>query len=172
MISTELRQLLGHMEWADAVVWQAVLPLEAAREDQRVRHLLHHAHTVQRAYLQLWRGEELDVRELDSFAGLPTLCRWARAYYDELPRFVATLDAEGLHRHVRFPWAESLVERFGEAHPTDVCQAILQVTSHSTYHRGQVNTRIRELGGEPPLTDFVAWIWAGLPAPSWPESAP
>jgi hypothetical protein len=28
----------------------------------------------------------------------------------------------------------------------------------------QVNTRIRELGGTPPLVDFIAWIWAGKPA--------
>jgi hypothetical protein len=33
------------------------------------------------------------------------------------------------------------------------------------YHRGQVATRLRERGGEPPLTDFIAWIWMHRPAP-------
>jgi hypothetical protein len=26
-----------------------------------------------------------------------------------------------------------------------------------------VNARLRELGAEPPLTDFIAWIWFGKP---------
>ena len=47
----------------------------------------------------------------------------------------------------------------------------MQVALHSTYHRGQINARIRELGGEPPLTDFIAWVWAGKPQPSWPLGA-
>ena len=46
-----------------------------------------------------------------------------------------------------------------------------QVASHSTYHRGQVNARLREVGGTPPLVDYIAWIWFGRPAPNW-SSAP
>jgi len=38
---------------------------------------------------------------------------------------------------------------------------------HSTHHRGQVNARLRELGGEPPLADFIVWLWWGRPAASW-----
>jgi len=41
------------------------------------------------------------------------------------------------------------------------------VASHSTYHRGQIATRIREIGGEPPLVDFLYWVWSGKPAPQW-----
>ena len=26
---------------------------------------------------------------------------------------------------------------------------------------------LRELGGEPPLTDFVAWIWLDRPPADW-----
>jgi uncharacterized damage-inducible protein DinB len=38
---------------------------------------------------------------------------------------------------------------------------------HSAYHRGQVASQLRELGGEPPLTDFVAWIWLDRPPADW-----
>jgi uncharacterized damage-inducible protein DinB len=44
---------------------------------------------------------------------------------------------------------------------------MIQVATHSTYHRGQVNARLREVGGEPPLVDYIAWIWFGRPAPEW-----
>ena len=73
-----------------------------------------------------------------------------------------------LEATMHFPWAEQLAERFGKVQPTSMRQALLQVPMHSHYHRGQLATRIRELGGEPPLTDFVAWTWAGQPRARWP----
>ena len=35
-------------------------------------------------------------------------------------------------------------------------------------------TRLRELGGAPPLGDYVIWVWWGSPAAAWdgpPEQA-
>jgi uncharacterized damage-inducible protein DinB len=51
-------------------------------------------------------------------------------------------------------------------------ESLFQLTSHGTYHRGQVNSRLRELGAEPPLVDYIAWIWLGRPAPAWPAPTP
>jgi uncharacterized damage-inducible protein DinB len=48
---------------------------------------------------------------------------------------------------------------------------MFQVTSHSTHHRGQVNARLRALGGEPPLVDYIAWVWFGKPAADWAVAA-
>jgi uncharacterized damage-inducible protein DinB len=45
-----------------------------------------------------------------------------------------------------------------------------QVAMHSMHHRGQVNARLRELGAEPPLVDYIAWIWRGRPEPMWPRN--
>jgi uncharacterized damage-inducible protein DinB len=38
---------------------------------------------------------------------------------------------------------------------------------HSQHHRGQNATRLRELGGEPPMTDLIVWYWKGRPGPRW-----
>jgi hypothetical protein len=43
----------------------------------------------------------------------------------------------------------------------------VQLPSHSTYHCGQVNARLRELGGDPPLVNYIAWVWFGPPEPIW-----
>ncbi len=59
------------------------------------------------------------------------------------------------------------MERFGGAQSATFPETVLQITGHSTYHRGQLNTRLRELGGEPPLVDFIAWIWMGKPKADW-----
>lgn len=171
MISTELEQLVRHMAWADARVWRTVLAHEGAADDARIRFLLHHLHTVQWVYLQLLRHEAVDVPDEDAFPEMGALCRWARSFHEEAPVFLDALEPAAFDAPVELPWASYLVERFGEVHPANVRQSILQVTSHSTYHRGQVNTRIREVGGEPPLTDFVAWVWVGAPPAKWPETA-
>lgn len=168
MIPTELEQLTRHMAWADALVWRTVLDDPEATYDLRIRALLHHLHTVQWVYLQLLRHEPVEVPDEDAFADLDELCRWARSYHEEAPAFLRSLDPTSLDVPVDLPWSARLVERFGTVHPASVRQSILQVTSHSTYHRGQLNTRIREVGGEPPLTDFVAWVWIGAPEAAWP----
>jgi len=47
------------------------------------------------------------------------------------------------------------------------------VALHSSYHRGQVVRRLRELAVEAPLSDFLAWIWLDRPEADWgePEAA-
>ena len=52
---------------------------------------------------------------------------------------------------------------------TTIGDTALQVALHGTYHRGQINARLREIGGEPPLVDYIAWIWLGRPAAAWPS---
>lgn len=169
MIPIELDQLVRHMEWADATLWRAALALPATRDDARIRALLHHVHACQWAYLQLMRADEVDLPELEDFEDVASMRSWGRQYHVELGRFVTRLDPAELDRAVELPWAEELADRLGPIHPPDVRQSLLQVTSHSTYHRGQINTRIREVGGEPPLLDFVAWIWMARPDASWAD---
>ncbi len=167
MLSEELRELARHMEWADALVWKSALSLQEAHSDPEIRERLHHVHTVQWAYLQIWREEPIDVPEPSSFEDLGAIQAWAREYHGQALDYLDGLEPEALEREVRFPWANQLVERFGDPQPATLAQSILQVTFHTTYHRGQVNTRLRGLGGEPPLVDFIAWVWMGEPDADW-----
>ena len=73
---------------------------------------------------------------------------------------------------MELPWAAGLTKRFGrEPAPATLAETAFQVASHSTYHRGQVNTRLRELGAEPPLVDYIAWLWLGRPAAEWADNS-
>jgi uncharacterized damage-inducible protein DinB len=164
-----LRELIRHMEWADAEVWRAVLGNESAVNDARLNNLLTHVHVVQRLFLILWTKQRLDPASAQpSFATLGDLRAWALTYYPESNRFLGALDESTLKDVVEMPLARSLEARIGRtiSMPT-VGETIQQVASHSTYHRGQINARLREVGGEPPLVDYIAWIWFGRPAPNW-----
>ncbi len=161
----DCRALLGHAEWADAIVWRGIGALGG--EDRELREKLHHLHMVQWAYLHIWRAEPVKPRELVSFPTLAAIRAWAREYYRALPPYLATVSEATLVQPVRFPWADRLVQRFGRAQLATWAESVLQIAMHSSYHRGQVARRLRELGAEPPLSDFVAWIWSGRPVADW-----
>jgi uncharacterized damage-inducible protein DinB len=166
-----LRDLLRHMEWADATVWRAVLRSTPASADPVIKDRLHHTHMVQRAFLNVWR-ELPHTRTAGSDLSLIDLARWGREYHVLAPEFLDTLTENALDRPIVVPWAKFLTSQLGHdpAVPS-LGETIVQVAAHSTYHRGQVNARLRELGEEPPLTDFIAWIWLGKPLPEWPSES-
>jgi len=167
-MSNEILQALTHMTWADGAVWREVLELPAAEDDGRIAELLYHVHTVQAAYLQLLEGGELEIPELSSFGSRRSLMTWGMESQSGLLNVAERLGPTELERELAVPWAHHLVAAHGEVRQADVRQSLLQVAFHSTYHRGQINTRIRELGGEPPLVDFIAWVWRGQPEAAWP----
>lgn len=165
---SSLLPLFRHMEWADARVWAAVP--EDQPDDARLTQLLVHLHVVQRAFLAVWTSGDLQdaIREPGDFASLAAARRWAQPYYAEAYRFIETATDDRLAEPLVMPWAAMLAEQLGRAPGvTTVGDTCFQVTSHSTYHRGQVNARLRELGAEPPLVDYIAWLWFDRPPAEW-----
>ena len=158
-----LRDLFLHMEWADAMVWASVHKL-VGDEDRRLTDLLSHLHLTQLAFLDVWLGNGFDRGYLKQ-RGLHEAEELGRAFHREAATFLATVEPSSLDRPMPLPWAG----RFADAaRSTTLGETMLQITSHSTYHRGQVNMRIRELGGEPNLVDYIAWLWLGRPPVRWP----
>jgi uncharacterized damage-inducible protein DinB len=163
-----LIELYRHMEWADAVVWKAV-PKDNVT-DERLRRWLLHIHVVQRAFLCVWTNQPLAeaLRSSEDFPTLADIRAWAQPYYHRAMTFVTTVGEDQLGQPIDLPWVGEVAQYLGRPPaPTSLAITCFQVTSHSTYHRGQVNARLRELGVDPPLVDYIAWIWSGRPAPEW-----
>lgn len=152
------------MEWADGEVWRAVLNTANANGDPALRRLLLHLHVVQRAFFDVWNGNVVTFPDESEFVELAQLRDWSRPYYADAGRFLNRASAAALADPVVMPWAGELATQLGRApaSPT-LAETMFQVTSHSTYHRGQINARLRAIGGEPPLVDYIAWIWFGRP---------
>jgi uncharacterized damage-inducible protein DinB len=164
---SDYRNLLLHMEWADSRIWASALRVPALADDASLCSRLYHFHSTQVVYLQIFQSRPFDIPDLSTFVGLRAVGRWARLFYRELPDFRDRLDESRLSRNVEFPWAAQLAERFPSARPATIGECILQLALHTAHHRGQVVTRLREAGAEPPMTDFIAWIWMHEPAPDW-----
>jgi len=163
-----LRDLYQYMEWADASVWTAVFASTTAQNDTKLRDGLYHLHVVQRAFLRIWRGESPNT-PFPSFAELQELMAWGRSYYADAFDHLATLSNERSLAPLPVPWAALVEQRLGRAPETaTVGETALQVVLHTQYHRGQINSRLREVGGEPPLVDYITWVWLGRPKANWP----
>ena len=159
-IRAALRDLFRHMEWADSTVWKV---RTLASDDKRLRELLQHLHGTQRAFLSAWTEKDFE-RGILADQSLATVEQWARDYHRDATEFLDGVGESDLDRVVRLPWAE----RFAKgATATTFGETMVQITSHSTYHRGQVNMRMRELGAVPPLVDYIAWLWTGRPPAQW-----
>ena len=165
-----LRDLYAHMAWADGTVWNAVLSSSGVAEDESLQDTLVHLHLAQRAFLGVWQEEALELRGRGDFGSAEAICTWAQEYHESVEEFLGDLDETRLEGQLDVPWASRFEEVIGRsAASVTLGQSIYQVVSHSMYHRGQINRRLRELGGEPPLVDYIAWLWMGHPEPSWTE---
>lgn len=168
-----LRELMRHMEWADALVWSAIAREPDAVADTTLLDRMLHIHAVQQAFLHVWKGESPAFPDRSQLREAGSIRRWARDYYPQAHHFLDSLDIQRLAASVVMPWADPMMEtltgRPASGVPT-LAETILQITAHSTYHRGQVNLQLRQLNIEPPLTDFIAWIWLGRPEPGWPSA--
>ena len=170
------RDLYLYMEWADAALWRATMANEAARKDEKVRELLHHLHMVQRLFLALWKNQppaSIAQTKASEFERPLDLRAWAQPYYAEARGFLDTTDAAVLARPLVMPWVKQYEERLGKtfAEPS-IAETMFQVVNHTTHHRAQINARLRALGGDPPLVDYIGWVWFGRPAAEWEPSAP
>jgi uncharacterized damage-inducible protein DinB len=156
----ELRLLHAYNEWANARVLDAAAPLPGAalRRDlgssyRSVWDTLVHIVWAEWRWLGRWqrlpRGPGADP---SGCADLPALhARW-REIAAEQRAFVDALTAPALDEAITYenppgvPWTYSR-------------QLMVQhVVNHSTYHRGQVATMLRQLGAEPAPTDLLRYI--------------
>jgi uncharacterized damage-inducible protein DinB len=166
-----LTDLYRHMEWADAVTWTSVFASESGHKDAKLRDYLYHLHLVQHAFLRAWRGEQSET-PYPTFNDAESLMLWGRNYYGEAFAHLETLNDEKLSKPMPLPWATMVEKQLGRApEKSTVGETVFQVALHSLYHRGQINARLRDVGGEPALVDYIAWIWLGRPSPDWPPVA-
>jgi uncharacterized damage-inducible protein DinB len=163
-----LLELSQHTEWADSVVFSAISGKPEAEGDEPLLKRLRHLHLVQKVFLDVWRNNPVNPDETGAF-GIDELESFARAYHIEACNYLRALQPESLDKAVHLPWSDLVAGKLGFriADPA-LCQTIMQVYAHSAYHRGQVNARLRDLLIEPPMTDYIAWVWAHKPSPAWP----
>ncbi len=161
-MNSYLDELYAHQEWADAEHWRAFEVHPSALADKAISERLLHIHQVQYGFLWITgpRAGGFEFKKLEDFPSMTDLKHYAQRYHASASEMLRGLDADKLEAMVEAPWFKPPL-KLSRRH------ALTQAAMHSHYHRGQNATRFRELGGEPPMTDFIVWLRDGQPAARW-----
>jgi uncharacterized damage-inducible protein DinB len=157
-----LDELYAHQEWADAEHWRAFEAYPVALENKAIRERLFHIHLVQHGFLWVaspQRGE-FAFKKLEDFPSMADLKKYGQQGLADMSELLQKTDAKRMEEVIEVPWFQPAVK-------ISVRQALTQAAMHSHYHRVHNATRLRELGGEPPLTDYIVWLRDGQPAARW-----
>lgn len=161
---TQLKELYAHMKWADNRIWTALDALPNAKLDESLRERMFHIHYTQHAFLDVWKGKEFKYTKSDAYPTFDAIRQLKDTYYDSLDAFVDGLDEGELVKPLVLPWVRYIERQLGiEAMDTTLGETMYQIASHSVHHRAQVNLQIREHGGDPPMIDYIVWLWLGKP---------
>lgn len=156
-----------HSAWADALVFSAIIGRPEAEGDASILKRLRHQHLAQKAFLDFWTGQPIDHRQAQSL-DIRALAAFVRDLHAGMMPYVASVREESLDRFVELPSKRVMAERLGfEPGDPTLSETFMHLFSHNAYHRGQVCARLRELGFDPPGTDYIVWIWERKPEPSW-----
>jgi uncharacterized damage-inducible protein DinB len=115
-----------------------------------VRDTFAHLAGAEWIWLERWLGRS--PKALPGPAELNTLAaieKRLKQVEEERGRFLQLLDAAKLEAPL------SYVNQRGETWSYPLWQQLVHVVTHSTYHRGQITTLLRQLGARPVMTDFL-----------------
>ncbi len=143
------------MRWADEKVLEA-LRQSPGTHARRVLELYAHILGAESVWLSRLQGGRATVAVWPDLS-LPECEELARENQSRYDAWLAGLQEGDLDRQV------SYVNSAGQPFRSTVEEILLQVWLHGTYHRGQVALLIRDGGGTPAPTDFIAFA-RGAPA--------
>lgn len=160
MNADDIRLLYRYDRWANARVLGAAAPL-TEEEFQRdlpgsfrsVRDTLTHILSAEWIWLMRWKGTSpralLDPAD---FPSLPRLeARWTEVEAEQIG-FLEDLTDSALDRQIAY------VNTKGETWRYPLGQMMQHLVNHSSYHRGQVTTLLRQLKAKPAATDFLLFF--------------
>lgn len=154
---TTVRDLLGYTLWADRAILRAAAELEpehlildAGASHGSVLGTLAHVLGAEQVWLSRFVGDPLGALPgIEDYPDLEALEMGFQEISAEITSFMAALTEGQLVSELA--WTNSR----GETHRRSLLQALLHLVNHSTYHRGQVVSLIRQMGYQPPSTDLV-----------------
>jgi uncharacterized damage-inducible protein DinB len=159
-VVNDIAYLFAYNEWANRRTFDAAAALTPAQRTQHIESsfpsvnaTLAHIVGAEWIWLERWVGRPT--------AGFPD---WvATPDFDDLRRRLAAVEAERrafiavlTEERLRADLSSRLLNGTTSSDPLHLL--LRHVANHSTYHRGQVATFLRQLGVTPPSTDLIRYV--------------
>jgi uncharacterized damage-inducible protein DinB len=154
-----ISELYNYNRWANEKTLMATSRLDdetfarnLGNSFSSIRDTLVHILGAEWIWLERWNGRS--PRALLSVAEMPThaqiTARWKQVE-EAQTKFLQGLGASDLGLPV------SYVNQHGETWSYPLWQQMVHVVNHSSYHRGQITTLLRQSSAEPVSTDFLLY---------------
>jgi uncharacterized damage-inducible protein DinB len=155
-----VRELLLYMLWADRLTLKA---LRAVRPEDLTRDAgisfksmlgtMAHMLGAQRMWISRFSGSSLGrVPTIEDFPDLPAWIHGWEETASAIEAFLAALTDEQLAAPLT--WTTT----GGQTYTRPLWQPVVHLVNHTTYHRGQVVSLLRQMGYETPSTDLVYYF--------------
>jgi len=156
----DLQTLVDFNYWARDRVLEAAAALDAeaytrdlGNSFKSVQETLVHIYSSEWVWYSRWQGESPTTRPpLEDFPDVASLASAWRTLEAGIRTFVNGLGDEGLLRQLDYRMMNGTPGR------SAFYQMVQHVVNHGSYHRGQVTTMLRQLGGPVPKSqDLIAY---------------
>jgi len=160
MHAADVRALLAYNRWANDRMLDDVRTLDVSRltadlatSFKSVLGTVAHIYWAELLWVRRWAGQSPKQRpSYDDYRVLEDVERPWRDVQADQERFAAELTDERLDQRIGY-------ENFrDERWEYSLARMIQHLVNHSSYHRGQVVTLLRQLGRAPQSTDLLVWI--------------
>jgi uncharacterized damage-inducible protein DinB len=155
----KIRQFYDYNRWADRRILTMASILASddfirpmGNSFSSVRDTLTHILSAEWIWLERWQGRS--TKALLDAATFPTVqsleSRWEVVEHDQT-QFMEALAPQRLGQELAY------INQKGQHYSYPLWQQMVHVVNHSSYHRGQVTTLLRQLGAEAVSTDFLVY---------------
>jgi uncharacterized damage-inducible protein DinB len=157
------RRLYAYNRWANRRTFQSAfeVPAEEFERDLKgsfssVRDTLVHIIAAEWVWLRRWKGvSPRSMPDAVELAAPEVIQRKWKEVEQEQASYIETLTDDDLRAIVRYTNTK------GEEWEYPLWEMLVHVVNHSSYHRGQIATMLRQLGCKPASTDFLLFCEEG-----------
>ena len=161
MTIDDIRHLFAYTEWANERIVECVRGLSVEQYARTVpssfptiRDTLAHIVMAEWIWLRRWKGESPSEppQWLSAEPPLDVVVENLRAIERERAELLDALNDADLQNDLSYR------NMAGDPYANRLGELMSHVVNHSTYHRGQLTTMIRQVGATPPSTDLVNFL--------------
>lgn len=159
MNKSQIIELYSYDDWANKKLLMTVSQLEneeyirdLSSSFKSIRDTMVHILGAEELWLSRWVGVQgRTLLNSDDFPIYSSLAdRWDD-YRNQINRFLLSLTEEDLTQEISYKNLK------GISYSLELWKQMLHVTNHSSFHRGQAVTMIRQLKKQPPSLDLISY---------------
>lgn len=159
MTPNEIQSLFDYDKWADLKLLEAIAPLtgEQCKKDLKssfggIHGTLVHILSANKVWCDRWTGKTPALLKSEDYPSVEVVKKQWDTYHHEIGNFLQSITEEKLNISLQY------TDFKGNIFAYPLAQQMQHKVNHSTYHRGQVVTMLRQLNMQAVSTDLITYI--------------